>query len=79
MEIQNDLLLKLESYKVIPLHNIFITIVLDYLMRKVHNGRKYIGFQLKRGRSRRVVSIVISDLDFADDIALLTEDMIRPI
>ena len=33
------------------------------------------GFQLQRQRSRRVPAVTVTDLDFADDLALLTEEI----
>ena len=51
-------------------------IVLDYVLRKTFAGReKELGFQLYRQRSRRVPAVTVTDLDFADDLALLTEEM----
>ena len=51
-------------------------IVLDYVMRKTLNGKEEeLGFQLHRRKSQRVPPIVVTDLDFADDLALLTEEM----
>ena len=49
-------------------------IVIDYIMRQTYNGREYLGFQLCRRRSRRLPAVV-TDLDFADDLALLTEEI----
>ena len=51
-------------------------IVLDYVMRQTFYGReKDLGFQLYRQRSKRVPAVYVTDLDFADDLALLTEEM----
>ena len=51
-------------------------IVLDYVLRNTFDGReKELGFQLQRQRSRRVPAVVITDLDFADDLALLSEEI----
>ena len=47
-------------------------IVLDFVMRKAFEGE--LGFHLNR-RSRRTPPTVVTDLDFADDIALLTEEI----
>ena len=48
-------------------------IVLDYVMCKTYNGREEeLGFQLHRQGSRRHPAITVTDLDFADDLALLT-------
>ena len=51
-------------------------IVVDYLMRKAINGMdEELGFTLRPRRSRRVPPITITDLDFADDIALLCNEI----
>ena len=48
--------------------------MLDYALRQVIDGRaEEIGFQLVRRQSRRKGPVVVTDLDFADDIALLSE------
>ncbi len=48
--------------------------VLDYaLWKAIHGREEELGFCLKKRRSRRVGPEVITDLDFADDIALLSE------
>ena len=51
-------------------------IVLDYALRTAIDGREEeLGFHLERRRSRRVGPEVVTDLDFADDIALLSMDI----
>ena len=51
-------------------------IVLDFVMRKAFEGNEEeLGFHLNRRRSRRTPPTVVTDLDFADDIALLTEEI----
>ena len=51
-------------------------IVLDYALRKVIDGREEeLGFCLKKCQSRRVGPEILTDLDFADDIALLSEQI----
>ena len=51
-------------------------IVLDYVMRETFTGKEEdLGFKLHRRRSRRNPAVCITDLDFADDLALLTEEM----
>ena len=51
-------------------------IVLDYILRQTYRGKESeLGFQLERRRSRRNPPVTITDLDFADDIALLTEEI----
>ena len=45
-------------------------------MRKTFAGwENELGFTLHRQRSRRKPAATVSDLDFADDLALLTEEM----
>lgn len=51
-------------------------IVLDYAMRQAIGDREHeLGFEIERRRSRRHPPVVVSDLDFADDIALLSEEI----
>ena len=51
-------------------------IVLDFVLRKTFAGREEdLGFQLQRQRSRRIPAVTVTDLDFADDLALLAEEM----
>ena len=51
-------------------------IALDYAMRKALDGKEEeLGFRLKKRQSRRVGPICITDLDFADDIALISEEI----
>ena len=51
-------------------------IVLDYILRKTFEGRETeLGFTLHRQRSRRVPAVCVTDLDFADDIAVITEEI----
>ena len=51
-------------------------IVLDYALRKAIAGREEdLGFQLHRRRSRRTPAVVVTDLDFADDIALVSQQI----
>ena len=51
-------------------------IMIDFVMRKVYNGNKEnLGFTQKRRMSRRHPAEVITDLDFADDLALLTQEI----
>ena len=45
-------------------------------MRKAISGNEeMLGFTLERRKSRRVESKNIADVDFADDVALLSEDI----
>ncbi len=49
-------------------------IVLDYALRKAINGREQeLGFTMTPRKSRRVHAKMQTDLDFADDIALLSD------
>ncbi|CAH1244514.1 Hypp7329 [Branchiostoma lanceolatum] len=57
-----------------PLAPFLFIIVLDYALRKAINADD--GLTLQRRRSSRHPAVVISDLDFADDIGLL-EDTIQ--
>ena len=51
-------------------------IVIDYLMRKAINGKEEeLGFMLNHRKSRRTPSTHVTDLDFADDIALVTNEI----
>ena len=51
-------------------------IVVDYVMRKATSGREEeFGFTLHRSKSRRCPAVSITDLDFADDIALLSNEI----
>ena len=51
------------------------TIVLDHVMRQTAGGNEKLGFEIERRQSRRHPATVITDLDFADDIALLSEEI----
>ena len=52
------------------------TIMIDYTMRQaIGNDALDLGFKLDRKRSRRHNPDVITDLDFADDIAFVTEEL----
>lgn len=52
------------------------TIVLDYAMRKAIDGKEEeLGFQLELRRSRRISLVIITDLDFVDDIALISQEI----
>ena len=49
-------------------------IVINYIMRIALLGREdNLGFQLRKRKIRRVPTITITDMDFADDIALVSE------
>ena len=51
-------------------------IVLDFAWRIAIDGREEeLGFHLVKRRSRRVGPEVVTDMDFADDIALLSEEI----
>ena len=51
-------------------------IVLDYALRNAINGmEEELGFHLERRRSKRVAPLTITDLDFADDIALICQEI----
>ena len=49
-------------------------IALDYALGKTINGKEEeLGFQIRRRQSRRIPPECITDLDVADDIALISE------
>ena len=51
-------------------------IILDYGLRKAIKGREEeLGFTIVPRRSRRVHPIVLTDLDFSDDIALISDSV----
>ena len=51
-------------------------IVLDYAQRKAMDGKEdELGFTITPRRSRRHPKEVLADLDFADDIALLSDEI----
>ena len=51
-------------------------VVLDYALRIAIDGREEeLGFHLVKRQSRRIGPEVLTDLDFADDIALLSEEV----
>ena len=51
-------------------------IVLDYALRKAISGREQeLGFTLTPRRSRRHPTVVLTDLDYADDISLLSDNV----
>ena len=51
-------------------------IVLDYVLRKAIDGREAeLSFCLKKHQSRRVGPGILTDLEFANDIALLSEQI----
>ena len=53
-------------------------ITLDYALRKAINGREAdLGFTLSPRKSRRHPAKALADLDFADDIVLLSDDITR--
>ena len=54
--------------------SIFI-IVLDYVLHQATKDNEKLGFTIKPGRTKRVGPVTLTDLDFADDIALLSDQM----
>ena len=51
-------------------------IVLDYAFRQAIDGKENeLGFTIKPRRSRRYPAVTITDLDFADDICLISNEM----
>ena len=51
-------------------------IVLDYALRQALKEHEDLGFTITPRKSRRIGPVTLSDLDFADDIALLSDDII---
>ena len=51
------------------------TIVIDYIMRMAIDGKEELGFILNPKRSRRYPAEVITDLDYADYIALICHEI----
>ena len=50
--------------------------MLDYCVRQaIGDQQETLGFTVDGRRSRRTPSVVISDLDFADDIALISDEI----
>ena len=50
-------------------------IVLDYIMRKTYDGKEeQMGFEVQKKQSRRIPAITVTDLDFADDLAVITKE-----
>ena len=53
-------------------------IALDYALREALSGKEEeLGFHLKERQSRRVGPICLMDLDFADDIALVSHEIVQ--
>lgn len=53
-------------------------IVLDYVMREAIGDKEpELGFEIDKRKSRRHPAIFMCDLDFADDIALLSEEIVQ--
>ena len=51
-------------------------IVLDYAMRQAIEGKEEeLGFQLQRRKSKRTPPVILTDMDFADDIALVSQEI----
>ena len=51
-------------------------IILDYIMSQTYKDREEeLGFPLQKRKSRRVLSVLVHDLDFADNLALITENV----
>ena len=52
-------------------------IVLDYALRQALKEHEDLGFTITPRKSRRIGPVTLSDLDFADDIALLSDNIIE--
>ena len=52
---------------------LFIIITLDYLLRKaVCGGEEELGFTIRSRQTSRIAPKMVTDLDFADDIGLIS-------
>ena len=51
------------------------TFVIDYIMRMAIDGKEELGFILNPKRNRRYPAEVITDIDYADDIALICHEI----
>ena len=47
-----------------------------YLRKSIDGKEEEHGFKVERRRSRRIPPITITDLDFADDIALISQEFV---
>ena len=54
------------------LEPLLFVIVLDYDMRTALKGKEELGFMLTKRISRRHPAVTITDVSYADDIAILT-------
>ena len=52
-----------------------LIIALDYAMRSAIEGYEDLGFTLTERRSRRSPAVMITGTDFADDIALISDNL----
>ena len=53
-------------------------IVLDYAMRRATEGKELeLGFTVQKRRSSRFPAKAVTDMDFADDIALISEEIVQ--
>ena len=50
-------------------------ICLDYVLRKALDTNAELGFTLQEPRSRRYPAVKITDVDYADDLAVLTNNI----
>ena len=49
-------------------------IVIDYIMRKsLTSSEEKLGFHLRKRQSRKVALIIVTDMDFEDNIALVSD------
>ena len=59
-----------------PLAPYIFAIMLDYAMRQaIDNHQDTLGFTLEERKSRRVAPVIVTDLKFADDIALISDEI----
>ena len=48
-------------------------ICLDYVLRKAFDANKELGFTLSKSRSRRHPAVKLTDVDYADDLAIISD------
>ena len=51
-------------------------ICLDYILKKSLDSNSNLGFTLTKRKSKRYLSVHITDIDYADDIAVITDSLI---
>ena len=49
--------------------------MLDYALRKVTDNHEHLEFTITPKKSRRTKAVMLTDLDFADDIVLISDQI----